>query len=50
VLDPAREKSLLENRRQWARELGLNEEMVEEVFRTLLRVSRRVQAGQDSTN
>jgi len=50
VLDPAREKSLLENRRLWARELGLNEEMVEDVFRTLLRVSRRVQAGQESTN
>jgi len=45
VLDPAREKSLMENRRLWARELGLNEEIVEEVFRTLLRVSRRAQAG-----
>jgi prephenate dehydrogenase len=45
VLDPVREKSLLENRRQWAKDLGLNEEIVEEVFRTLLRVSRRTQAG-----
>lgn len=44
VLDPAREKSLLESRRQWALELGLDGEQTEEVFRTLLRVSRRAQA------
>lgn len=45
VLDPARETSLLEDRRTWAREQGLDENLVEEVFRTLLRVSRRAQAG-----
>jgi prephenate dehydrogenase len=44
VLDSAREKSLLESRRQWAQELGLDGEQIEEVFRTLLRVSRRAQA------
>lgn len=47
VLDPAREQSLLQDRRVWANELGLDATMVEEVFRTLLRVSRRAQAGRD---
>lgn len=50
VLDPAREKSLIEKRRSWAKEMDLNEDMVEEVFRTLLRVSRRVQAGRTGDN
>lgn len=45
VLDPARETTLLQDRRAWARELGLDENLVEEVFRTLLRVSRRAQVG-----
>jgi prephenate dehydrogenase len=45
VLDPAREASLLRDRRAWARDLGLDEQMVEEVFQTLLRISRRAQAG-----
>jgi len=45
ILDSARETSLLQDRRAWARNLGLDAELVEEVFRTLLRVSRRAQAG-----
>jgi prephenate dehydrogenase len=45
VLDPARETSLLKDRRAWAQELGLDENLVEEVFQTLLRVSRRAQVG-----
>jgi len=45
VLDPARETTLLQDRRAWAKELGLDENLVEEVFRTLLRVSRRAQVG-----
>ena len=45
ILDPAREASLLQDRRAWAAKLGLDENLVEEVFRTLLRVSRRMQAG-----
>jgi prephenate dehydrogenase len=43
ILDPARETTLLQDRRVWAQELGLDENLVEEVFRTLLRVSRRSQ-------
>ena len=43
ILDPARETTLLQDRRTWAQELGLDENLVEEVFRTLLRVSRRSQ-------
>ena len=45
ILDPAREASLLQDRRAWAQELGLDADLAEEVFRTLLRVSRRIQAG-----
>ena len=45
VLDPARETTLLRDRRAWARGLGLDENLVEDVFRTLLRVSRRAQVG-----
>ena len=45
VLDAARETTLLHDRRVWAQELGLDENLVEEVFRTLLRVSRRNQVG-----
>ncbi|HNX95714.1 MAG TPA: prephenate dehydrogenase/arogenate dehydrogenase family protein [Holophaga sp.] len=44
VLDAAREKSLLQARREWAGELGLDADQVEELFRTLLRISRRAQA------
>jgi prephenate dehydrogenase len=45
VLDSARETSLLQDRRTWARQLGMDETLAEEVFRTLLRISRRAQAG-----
>ena len=45
VLDAARETTLLLDRRAWAQDLGLDENLVEEVFRTLLRVSRRAQVG-----
>ena len=45
VLDPAREKTLLQNWRAWAKEMGMDEDLAEEVFRTLLRVSRRAQAS-----
>ncbi|MDY7230820.1 prephenate dehydrogenase/arogenate dehydrogenase family protein [Hyalangium rubrum] len=44
VLDPAREESLLAERRAWAAELGLEAEAVEELFRSILRFSRRSQA------
>ena len=43
ILDPARETSLLQDRRAWAGELGLDADLTEEIFRTLLRLSRRVQ-------
>lgn len=45
VLDPAREAALLQDRRVRAGELGLDEDLVEEIFRTLLRLSRRIQVG-----
>lgn len=43
VLDPAREAALLAERRAWADEAGLETEAAEEVFRTILRGSRRSQ-------
>lgn len=45
VLDATREASLLQDRRTWARAQGLDESLAEEVFRTLLLVSRRAQVG-----
>ncbi len=45
VLDPAREQTLLQDRRAWARELGMDESVAEEIFRALLRASRRSQVG-----
>lgn len=50
ILDPAREATLLQDRRSWAQDLGLDENLVEEVFRTLLRVSRRAQVGRSGMN
>ncbi len=50
VLDSARETTLLQDRRAWAHDLGLDENLTEEVFRTLLRVSRRAQVGQPGMN
>jgi len=43
VLDPAREAALLAERRAWAAEAGLDAEAAEDVFRTILRGSRRSQ-------
>lgn len=47
VLDPAREESLLAERRAWAAELGLEAEEVEQLFRTILRFSRRSQSRRE---
>jgi prephenate dehydrogenase len=47
VLDPARERALLELRQTWARELGLDPEVVSEVFRNLMRASRQAQTHLD---
>lgn len=43
VLDPAREEALLNSRRAWAAELGLEAEGIESIFRAVLRFSRRSQ-------
>jgi prephenate dehydrogenase len=43
VLDPGREAALLQQRREWAREEGLPDEGVADVFRQILTLSRRVQ-------
>lgn len=42
--DPTREARLLADRREWAQQEGLDAESVEDVFRAVLRFSRRVQA------
>jgi len=47
ILDPAREESLLATRRAWAQEAGLDPLAVEELFRGILRVSRRTQGDQN---
>ncbi len=44
VLDGQREALVFERRRAWANELGLEEEGVEEVFRSIVRFSRRIQS------
>jgi prephenate dehydrogenase len=43
VLDPGREAALFEARRAWARDAGVDEESVEEIFRAIVRASRRAQ-------
>jgi len=43
VVDPAREASLVAERRAWGAESGLDAPAVEEVFRAILRLSRRAQ-------
>jgi len=43
VMDTSREAALLHKRKQWAEELGLDPSGVEEIFRALLRFSRRAQ-------
>ncbi len=47
VRDAARERSLLEERRRWACELGLDEEAVAAVFKSIVRLSRAVQRADD---
>lgn len=44
VLDAAREAAVLEARRTWGKEQGLAGESVEEIFRAIMRASRRVQS------
>ena len=43
VHDPTREAQLLAARRTWANDLAIDEQSVEDVFRAVLRFSRRVQ-------
>ena len=45
VLDPTREARLLQDRRAWAEEHGIDAQGVEDVFRAVLRLSRRSQGG-----
>lgn len=45
VLDPARETRLLEDRRAWAADLGMDAQGAEDVFRAVLRLSRKTQGG-----
>lgn len=44
VHDPTRESQLIAARRAWATELAIDEQSVEDVFRAVLRFSRRVQS------
>ena len=44
VRDPSREQALLEQRRQWAKERGLSEESVADIFSAILRFSRLLQS------
>ena len=43
IVDPAREASLLAERRAWAESLQVDPDAIEELFRSILRFSRRVQ-------
>ncbi len=43
VLDPGREASLFEERRAWAKGSGLDAEGIDEIFRAIVRFSRRLQ-------
>jgi prephenate dehydrogenase len=43
IVDPTRERALLADRRAWAEELGLPADQLEEVFRAVVRMSRKVQ-------
>jgi prephenate dehydrogenase len=45
IVDPTRELALLAERRAWAETMGLPPEEVEEVFRAVVRLSRKVQAS-----
>ncbi|HVP60324.1 MAG TPA: prephenate dehydrogenase/arogenate dehydrogenase family protein [Myxococcaceae bacterium] len=46
IVDPARETRLLAERRDWAESLHLDPEVVEELFRSILRFSRRAQRSE----
>jgi len=48
ILDPAREEALLSVRRTWAQEAGLDPDATEELFRGILRISRRTQGESQS--
>lgn len=45
VVDPTRERALLAERRAWAEALGLPADAVEDVFRAVVRLSRKVQGA-----
>lgn len=45
IQDPTREAAVLAARREWARRAGLDESQLEAVFREILTLSRRTQAG-----
>jgi prephenate dehydrogenase len=45
ILDPAREKALLESRRAWASQANLDAEGIAEIFQAIVRLSRRAQRG-----
>jgi prephenate dehydrogenase len=47
VQDPDREAEVLSVRRRWARQAGLDEVAIEEIFQAILRFSRRVQGEPD---
>jgi prephenate dehydrogenase len=46
IVDPAREARLLAERRAWAEALALDPEGIDELFRAILRFSRRAQRGE----
>jgi prephenate dehydrogenase len=48
VRDPIREQALLEQRREWAKEHGLSEDSVADIFSAILRFSRAVQSAGES--
>ncbi|MCX5880926.1 MAG: bifunctional chorismate mutase/prephenate dehydrogenase, partial [Deltaproteobacteria bacterium] len=45
VYHPAREEDLISRRRQQAKNIGLNPDFIEEIYRTIIRRSRVVQTG-----
>lgn len=47
VLDPAREAALIAERRAWAEEASVDPDCVDEIYRAILRLSRRAQTRSD---
>ena len=45
IQDPQRERDMMVERRRWAEQEGMDPQTVEELFRSILRVSRSVQRG-----